>query len=355
MVTTRSAARISGIAQSHATTASSHGDSEHTLPEDENPDKPFTPRMGEDTLAYVDEIPDDEEGEICELHVYERRYNSKGVCVTVEVGAMDQLPIDLQPPSLAALVLTRHYNTAKELIDTLLEIKSPYMKKALKDVIKTYPEVNIGTEGAVQINGTSAPHCIFHYRYELEQYAEVSEDADIKEHVGFMLKYMERAMRKELSSWQAMMERNEQMPGLTFDDLWMAFRPGDLIYFQDNRVKAPAIMRLQRFEKTVVEHTHGISEYWYALCGVMDCDGDFVLSTATSMIINKYQGYRALETLEAFPLRYHRDEAQVRQTLLKRGKRWLALTGTHYRAYAGSAGLFNGGDHVASTYFEYVQ
>jgi hypothetical protein len=371
MVTTRSAARKSGTAQSHAIATSSHGssaqgeleayqsksaasDSDDREGQHETPDNLLIPRAGEDTLAYVDEISDDEEGEICELHVYERRYNSKGVSVTVEVGAMDRLPTDLQLNPLAALVLVRYYNTAKELTSTLLEIRSPYMKKALKEVIGSYPEVNIGTEGAVQISGAGAPHCIFHYRHELEQYAETSEDEDIKEHVGFMLNYMGRAMRKELNSWKAMMERNQRTPGLAFDDLWMAFRPGDLLYLRDNGLQAPILMRLRKFEMTRVKGSHATSEYWTFHCDMMDCDGDNVLSMATATTIHKYQGYRALDTLEAFPLKYHKDEAQVRKNLLQRGKRWLALTGKHHRSYAGTAGMIKFSDCVPPFSSEYV-
>jgi hypothetical protein len=295
----------------------------------------------EDPLACIDATMKEDEGESCELHIYEHRYNSRGMMVAVEVGAMERLPFEASVNPQAALVLIRTYDQAKSLKGTTLQIRSPYMKKALRDVIKTYPGVNFDSAGPVLISGSSAPHCVFHYRRELENYAVASEDDDIKEHIIFLLAYMIRAVRKETDNCRAMMELSPKEM-LRFDDLWMAFRPGDLVCFTEGNFKLPSIMRLRSFDRVCMQPTPSSAEtiHWQVAGEVMDCDGTHVAISITSLKLSKYDGYRALGELDIMPLKYSEDETQIRKELYLRGKKWLALTGPFYhRSYSGDVCL----------------
>jgi hypothetical protein len=315
----------------------------------------------EDPLACMDATLEQDEGELCELHVYEHRYNRSGVMVAVEVGAMDQLPFEASVNPQAALVLVRTYDQAKALKGTTLQIRSPYMKKALRDVIRAYPGVNFDSMGPVLISGSSAPHCVFHYRHELEQYAVASEDDDIREHITFLLAYMARAIRKETSNCRAMMEPSPKEV-LRFDDLWMAFRPGDLVCFSEGHFNMPSIMRLRSFDR--VGRPQAPSQFalgqftpvqidivysWQVVGEVIDCDGLHVSFSIVSLPLSKYDGYRALDELGIMPLKYSEDETQVREDLHLRGEKWLALTGTyHHRSYSGDVRLTELGDSSSS-------
>ena len=293
-----------------------------------------------DPLACLDDTLDDEAGEICELHVYENRYNSRGLMVTLRVGAMDELPAEILRNPHAALVLVRTYDQSRTLKNTTLEIRSPYMRKALQDVIGSYPGVNLDSVGIIQISGPDVPRCLFHYRQELHEYAEASNDDDIQEHVGFLLKYMARAMHKEMSSWQTLMESSEKRPGLEYADLWMAYRPGDLLFSLLESDGGPQICRLRNMEMTRQETGSGqFAEVWVLYGEVLDCTGEYVSYADYSTHIPKYDGYRPLGELLMFPLRYHSDEARIRDEQLKQSKYWLSLVGVHHRSYTGLAQL----------------
>lgn len=296
----------------------------------------------EDPLACLDDTLEDEGGEFCELHVYEHRYNSRGVRVTLQVGASDQLPIETHRNPHAALVIDRSYDYSRALESTSLEIRSPYMRKAMQDVIGAYPGVNLDSTGILQLEGIDEPRCLFHYRHELRMYAERSGDDDMKEHVDFLLRYMARSMQKEMTSWQALMESNEKSPGLEFANLWMAFRPGELLCWGEECIGGQHVVRLRTFELKRTKATHGISEYWLLNTEMMDCNGEYVSFTNEVMTIHKYDGYRPLVDLSIFPLKYHKDEAQLRSEILNRGKVWLSLVGVHHRSYRGTAQLRKG-------------
>lgn len=306
-----------------------------------------------DPLAALDGLSDDEGGEICELHVYENRYNSNGFMINLQVGAMDELPTERRRNPHAALVVERTYTISRTLQNTLLEIRSPHMRKAMKSVIGTYPGVNLDAVGMIQISGANLPYCLFHYRHQLQEYAQTSEDDDFQEHMNFLLRYIAKTMQKEITSWQTLMESNEKKPGLDYADLWMAFVPGDLLFSSNVCPDSPHILRLKSMQFEPTESSaRGISPpgipgqmvpaqgrlaCWLITCETIDCNGEYVSYVSKTIEIPQYAGYCALVDLPVYPLKYHANEAQLRDSFLKRGKDWLSLVGVHHRSYTGSA------------------
>lgn len=293
-----------------------------------------------DPFACVDAPINETGGEICELHVYENRYNQKGLMVSLRIGAVDQLPVENSPNPDAALVVFRFYDQRRTLKNTVLKIQSPYMKKALQDVIRTYPGVNFDTVGSIDISGPDVPRCVFHYRQELQAYGEASDDESVREHVDFLLRYMARAMQKELVGWQTLMDSTERSPGLEFADLWMAFKPGDLLYSNENFPEYPQISQLLSIEMVQGEQKEDIGcvERWRILAKVLDCDGSVFSYCRWSEDIPKYDGYRSFVDLPIYPFIYHQDAALIRESLLRRGKRWLNVAaGPSHYDYAGIA------------------
>ncbi|KAF2105451.1 P-loop containing nucleoside triphosphate hydrolase protein [Lophiotrema nucula] len=291
-----------------------------------------------DTLAGLDEptADDNGEGEICELHVYETRFNSKGEPVVLQVGTMDQLALEPKRSPDAALILIRHYNIARSLERTTLEIRSPYMRTALRKVIKSYPDVSFDSTSNFVIPGP--PRCLFHYRHELLAFAQASKNENIEEHVDFLLRYMARALRKEISSYDLLLDGNANGPGLEYDHLWMAFRPGDLLYEKIDG--EDRICRL-RSMSPVRYHLDGqyYREYWSLFAEIIQCDGDNFGYTRTYATIEKYDGYRPLRNLDIFPLIYHEEVDRIRSDVVARGKVYLSLLGVHYCFYDGVAEL----------------
>jgi len=116
----------------------------------------------------------------------------------------------------SALVLARYYRLDRRLKYTDVEVKSPYMKAALRTIIKEYPGLTFNTGKIILCD---EPRCIFHYRNELREYGINLQDPLAAQHLLFMLNYMYDTLSSEISSYYAFMESQSIAPGIEYDHL----------------------------------------------------------------------------------------------------------------------------------------
>jgi len=197
------------------------------------------------------------------------------------------------------------------------------MKAALRTVIKEYPGLTFNT-GKIILH--DQPRCIFHYRNELREYGINPQDPLAAQHLLFMLNYMDNTLSSEISSYYAFMESQSIAPGIEYDHLWMAFRPGDLIYtLEDGIHRALKLKSMERCWGRWVLETEKIAN-----------DGTSFGYAEEEITIGWYDGYKPLKQLCAFPLRYHSQMEDISQALRARGKKYCKLHDIHQRYYAGS-------------------
>ena len=60
-------------------------------------------------------------------------------------------------------------------------------------------------------------------------------------------------------------------------------------------------------------------------------------TVTTRVVIPFFNSSVKINTLDAYPIKYHRDEEELRRTLLARGRKWVSLRGTHHMQYHGTA------------------
>ena len=292
---------------------------------DHSGSEPFDPFAYAKLLVQNQQIEDEGEhegsGQKCEIAVLESRYNRYGEQLPLQVATVRQPQPKKQVPGFAhysALVLTKHFDKLGNFTGTILEIKSPHVIKALRDVIKSYPEVEFGTK-RVLINGL--PQCIFHYRNELQQYGRNIHNAEAAQHLLYTLSYMYSFLENQLMSYYLSVEMDPEAPSLEFVNLWMVFRPGDIIY--SNTGTSHRLYRLKSFTIGILQ-VESIS-----------FDGQRFGYISSSLSISPYNNLRKIRDLSAFPFRYHQDARAVKTSLLARAKRFVGLAGIHYRAYDG--------------------
>jgi hypothetical protein len=288
-----------------------------------------------DAFAVLGEGVYKDAGKKCEIHMYERRYNSRGEAILLQSGCKSELDWATENSIEAALVLTRYYTPRKELGATQLEIKSPYIKAALKEIVQSYPGVNIKSSGPISIMGD--PMCLFHYRNELRIYASKVRDKNAKEHVTFLLQYMSKVLERDINSYEELMQCEGGPPGIEFQNLWMAFKPATLLYKKHRGVDI--LCRLRDITKV---KPYQLPEYWRLESEIVGYDGKDLRFASLKNDIKEFDGYRPLIELELFPLEYHEDHENIRSTLLERGKKYITLLGIHHCTYDGLAELCSG-------------
>ncbi len=113
------------------------------------------------------------------------------------------------------------------------------------------------------------------------------------------------------------MESPTAAPGIDFDNLWMAFGPGDLIYTRNQDIHR--VMRLKSMTKCSWPNCWELSVQNFAY------DASVYGFTGSYLTMRYYNGYRPLEQLRAFPLRYHPEQDAIRTSLVARGKKYMGL------------------------------
>jgi hypothetical protein len=200
-----------------------------------------------------------------------------------------------------------------------LEIRCSYIRKALEEVIDS--------EQSVRLYGK--PQCLFHYRHdELEQHAQASDNASMKQHVTFGLEYMEKSLYNELSTYNNMMTGRASVPRINFDELWMAFKPGSLVF-----VKGQGSDCVYRFKED--EYSHGWRS-WPLELERVESNGKIFRLVEKLHHIYRFDGCKVLTDLAVYLMVYHKESDEFREQLLARGRKYFAFSSVHYRMYDGA-------------------
>jgi hypothetical protein len=289
-----------------------------------------------DGLGLVD--TDQAPGLKCEIKTYEARYNSKGVRVLLSAGTQkEKRRYAVERDHDAALIFMRYYSPKNDLDYTELEIRSPHVRTALQKVVVNYPGIDLHSRKVVLRN---LPKVLFHYRKELQEYGAQLENDVAKEHIGFCLRHMLTSMSTEIMSYRDHMT-TKLPPGLEFELLWMAFRPGELLYHKGSY--AHRALKLQSMDRSrscscLSACAHGS---WKVKAHSLAYNGIEFGRVTQTIDIFPYEGYKALHELLIFPLIYHPDQDKLRESLVQRGRKFIGLRGVHHRYYRGMVQVFS--------------
>jgi hypothetical protein len=262
-----------------------------------------------------------------ELKNYDVRVDSKGEKIFLQTGKKYNF-LDLEDDYHdSAIVVSKTYNAKNKVVGVEINIRSPHIVGALKDVIIQYPDISFDGK-TVTISGP--PHCLFHYHKELTEHGRLfSETA--KRHLLFALNYMKQTFASDLRHYKNCMQNQGSSGGLDWERLWMAYRPGDVIFCKDNHETfAGRLLRMTKYETLIWGE-------WTLELERIVCAGKKMEYDRCYININKYSGIKQFKDLDAYPLQYHPNQATIRKTFIKRGKRLFSLRGVHQRHYKGHA------------------
>ena len=285
----------------------------------------------EEQLAFIEPAEEvNSDGEDCEFHVYETRYDTRGDQVILRAGTKSGFKPPRRKSHRACLVLDRTYNRQGKLLDTHLIIQSKHILKALRDVIGSYYGLDFTAE---YISIEEPTKCLFHYRSELKLYLESSEAPQLRSQVGLCLEYMERSLHQEIKIFDSLCAKVNTAACLEYRYLWTVFKPGCLVY---NKVQGVEMVTRLRYIDLYEDDDDNTKAWELMTEGLSTIRGQIGL-TGNIHFILEYKGRRPLLELEATPLHLHPEETQIRERILERGRKYLSLCGTHHCFYSGVA------------------
>ncbi|KAI0535672.1 P-loop containing nucleoside triphosphate hydrolase protein [Xylaria digitata] len=282
----------------------------------------------EEELQNFDEAIESD-GEDCEIHYYEERIDTHGEEVCLRVGTKSVIEIEKHKSHRACLVRFRNYDEDRELLSTRLQIQSKHLHKALREVIGPY----LGHDFNIPIITIYHPlKPLFHYRKELQEYAEKCNQPKMRSHLDLCLRYVKYTLSREIALFDRTFANASSNLEIDHKNLWIVYKPGDLIYIKDGRTDT--VSRLRKFEK---QYEREDLHKWKVTSEQIQYDGTDFGHVDICTYIDTYRGQVSIRDLNAFPLHFHSKGAQIRDDLIQRGQLYVSLRGVCHRFFDGVA------------------
>jgi hypothetical protein len=121
---------------------------------------------------------------------------------------------------------------------------------------------------------------------------------------------------------------------ITYDLLWLLLKPNELVCSTCPGTRKPRCLRYDfGEEKTTFQ---GV-KYFELECRYLDFDGQVFGEVIERLEIEKFRGARPIDSLDAFPLRYHPAKENLEKQLISCGEKFVTMMGAHHRQYHGTA------------------
>ncbi len=270
-----------------------------------------------------------------EVKVYESRYNEKGQPVLKAVDP-DKKDIDVADKGLYAMRYYRYYNRDGTLVRGVLKIFSSHIQKALRTVIKSYSTQNFtGLPVILEGHGEEeALGCLYHYRNELKEYVKTADSEEATLDIQLVLKLVERELKAYIERYETNVLTAEH-PCVAFSDIWMIFRPGELLFTGADAAETERILEVVGTE--FHEAGWGKPASWVVEAKCFAFNGVRFGYVEQSFAIDSFKGTRLIRRLDLQPLEYHPDQAALRARQIARGEKLCRLAGVHHCQYSGPA------------------
>lgn len=281
-------------------------------------------------------------GSKCAIVDFDSVYNSAGDTVVVYAGAKydvrrDQRILDDQP----AIARTTYWDKLGIKTDTQVEIRSPFMKSALKTSVPEYKSRNFN-HSHITIRGQ--PRNIFHNLDDLFKYgAALEQGSAAQHHVSLLIEYLQQELADAISAHSNYVTFQPSSPTINFTHLWTIFKRGDLIYVHSSlgNDRAEGFMEYKSLEPscTCDDPAH-LYQHEYSITGqYVDNNGEALIYRDFGTKIPYFDGFCQLKELSMVPVHFLPDQDSIKARLKARGQRFVALQGVHHRQYAGQAYL----------------
>ncbi len=224
-----------------------------------------------------------------------------------------------------ALLLRRKINKDGDRVSTELEIWSPLVRAALREILTDCSYLNLA---ACPIVIPKPYHALFHYRKEIRAFAESPERTqEEKKHLGVLVNFMQT----NLSRIEREFDQYQPNGQITFGLLWTLFRPETTVVLQTDHFKE--CYRVHNCFETIVdaEQVFEISAWCWAYNGIL------FGPTQTKLHIKDFQGARNITDLNIYPLDLlpEPNRKELVHNSISRGQKWRTLVDKGHRQYTG--------------------
>ncbi|KAJ6020068.1 hypothetical protein N7522_000143 [Penicillium canescens] len=235
-----------------------------------------------------------------------------------------------------AFVVRERVERSSEEVTPYIDVKSKGLRDILRMVLHGIKAISL-----MEDKPSIEQNILFHFLPELGKYAENMDNSDCefpRQHLRLLIDHLKQAYSATSQRLESMLQYGH----ITYDLLWALFKPGCHVYTTCIGTKEPRCVRFDAGE----EMTQNDETWWNLECRFFDYDGVKFGETGMFLRLAKFRGSKPIESLEAFPLRYHPRHGQVRKDLVERGEKFRDLAGSHIRHCRGNAFFMNKGKAI---------
>ncbi|KAJ5370880.1 ATPase AAA-type core, partial [Penicillium cataractarum] len=270
-------------------------------------------------------------GEKCEFKVYRHNTKKEGKrAVEVLSKPFDDQTLD-ELDSPYALVINRYFGDKSQLEKTTLDINSSWLVRVFREVIGSYPTVPADFCTPFQLE--SPFQILLHHWEDLDERRQATQNAEERMHLNLLFDFLVNELGSERERLLGMMRKNQ----ITFKTAWSIFRPGELVY--TSFMGHPWLLRCQ---KTAYEQTVKRGPYLEVHC--IFCDHNGTVEGQAKKVFKIYQkesfgaeNPATITELSVYARRFVQGQEGLEERLIKRGRKFLSLTGMSVKSYDGPA------------------
>ncbi|KAG2024096.1 hypothetical protein CC2G_001684 [Coprinopsis cinerea AmutBmut pab1-1] len=218
-------------------------------------------------------------------------------------------------------------------------LKSDYLLKACREVIDSWPGVSWNAD---PLELDPQIFVTFHDQFlEYERNLAEKKRTEFESHVLATVKLLNSTIASDYHTTLSTIRRLTKHGEITFDLLYGILIPRTLFVARCAVTGLPRLLKLSYFQRTVIE---GKPMYQLVLESVDLIDRTMSNTVGVGLVqtvvyLPNFRGAVKIDSLDAYPLKYHHDEAGLREAALKRGQKWVSLMGVHHKQYDGVAAV----------------
>lgn len=227
---------------------------------------------------------------------------------------------------------------------TIIDIKSKLLRECLQEVMGNIKGVSL-----VEETPKLDPNMLFLYLEDLrrhlkqlkkekpskagkqERKKEQKRIETKRQHLKVLVKYIDKDYADIKKSLYPMLENGL----VTFDLLWALWKPNTLAFTTTyGSHDEPRVFKVEMAEK---HYSIMKGDFYYIEGKYFEYDGKQFGYGSMSEELGDFRGARKITSLGIYPLKYHKNETQLRKDLIDRGKKFVTLSGVHYKSHHGMA------------------
>ncbi|KAI9769842.1 MAG: hypothetical protein M1840_003836 [Geoglossum simile] len=206
-----------------------------------------------------------------------------------------------------------------------MDIKSEGLQNILCEVFKDVSGVSLrGDKPSVH------PALLVNFLPQLKAYQTIHSMESSIQHLRLLIQYITDHYNAEIKRFNTLLEEGK----ISFDLLWILFQPNTVVHTTCPGSDQP---RYFKFDSGQMEASSQGECFFKLDCRYFDYDGKVFGEVEIPLGIPQFRGVKKINTLNVFPLKYHEQVEELKDTLVARGQKFISLMGMHHRYYKGIA------------------